>query len=387
MIRKGDRIQLKSVVCFLLWAGLLAPTAAQRSEEAALEAVREEINALEQRLTRQYVERDAGYRALRAAEAEISASASELGVIREGLEAQRARSRTLEQETLAARERLAGERQALVEQVRASYLVGDQEVLKLMLNQEDPARLGRMMVYYDYLNRARSERVRAVGAEIATLADLGRASERAAREFADLESAQTRELETLGRARAERRTLITRIEQSIEQAGNEVQRLREEEERLAQLVAELEELFEEFPVDSDARFGSTSGNLPWPVRGELINSYGDDRGDGQIKWNGFVVAAPAGTLVSAVYHGRVAYADWLPGLGLLVIVDHGEGYMSLYGYNEAILKEPGEWVVPGEVIAQVGDSGGQAQNSLYFEIRRDGQTIDPRPWMRPLSQP
>ena len=146
MIRKGDRIQLKSVFCFLLWAGLLAPTAAQRSEEAALEAVREEINALEQRLTRQYVERDAGYRALRAAEAEISASASELGVIREGLEAQRARSRTLEQETLAARERLAGERQALVEQVRASYLVGDQEVLKLMLNQEDPARLGRMMV-------------------------------------------------------------------------------------------------------------------------------------------------------------------------------------------------------------------------------------------------
>ena len=246
MIQKGDRIQLKSVVCFLLWAGLLAPTAAQRSEEAALEAVREEINALEQRLTRQYVERDAGYRALRAAEAEISASASELGVIREGLEAQRARSGTLEQETLAARERLAGERQALVEQVRASYLVGDQEVLKLMLNQEDPARLGRMMVYYDYLNRARSERVRAVGAEIATLADLGRASERAAREFADLESAQTRELETLGRARAERRTLITRIEQSIEQAGNEVQRLREEEDRLAQLVAELEELFEEF---------------------------------------------------------------------------------------------------------------------------------------------
>ena len=387
MIRKRDRIQLESLVCLLLWAGLLAPTAAQRSEEAALEAVREEINALERRLTRQHVERDAGYRALRAAEVEISASASELGVIREGLEAQRARSRALEQETLAARERLAGERQALVDQVRASYLVGDQEVLKLMLNQEDPARLGRMMVYYDYLNRARSERVKAVADEIATLADLALASERVAREFTDLEEAQARELETLGRARAERRALITSIEQGIGQAGNEIQQLREEEERLTQLVAELEALLEGFPVDSEVRFGSTRGKLPWPVRGELINDYGDDRGSGQIKWNGFVVAAPAGTPVSAVYHGRVAYADWLPGLGLLVILDHGEGYMSLYGYNEAILKGPGEWVTPGEAIAQVGDSGGQAQNALYFEIRRNGQPIDPRPWMGPVPQP
>ena len=387
MIQKGDRILLAFAVCHFFWVGLTAPTAAQRSEETALEAVREEINTLERRLTRQHVERDAGYRALRSAELEISASASELGVIREGLGAQRARSRALEQETLAARERLAGERQALAEQVRASYLAGHQEMLKLMLNQEDPARLGRMMVYYDYLNRARSERVNAVTAEIANLAELARASERAARELADLEAAQTRELETLGRARDERRQLITRIEQDIAQAGNEIHRLREEEERLAQLVAELEALLEGFPVDPDVRFGSIDGKLPWPVRGTLINDYGDDRGGGQMRWNGFVVAAPAGTPVRAVYHGRVAYADWLPGLGLLVIVDHGEGYMSLYGHNEAILKESGEWVTPGEVIAQVGDSGGQAQPALYFEIRRDGEPVDPRPWMGPAPPP
>ena len=387
MIRTGDRIRLASAVYLFLWIGVLAPAVAQRSEEEALEAVREEIDTLERRLTRQHVERDAGYRALRSAELEISASASELGVIREGLGTQRARSRALEQETVEARERLISEQDALAEQVRASYLAGHQEMLKLMLNQEDPARLGRMMVYYDYLNRARSERVNAVTSEIANLAGLASASERSARELADLEEAQTRELESLGRARDERRALIARIEQDIAEAGSEIQRLREEEERLTQLVAELEALLEGFPVDPDVRFGSIRGKLPWPVRGTLINDYGDDRGNGQLRWNGFVVAAPAGTPVRAVYHGRVAYADWLPGLGLLVIVDHGEGYMSLYGHNEAILKESGEWVTPGEVIAQVGDSGGQSRHALYFEIRRDGAPVDPRPWMGSELQP
>lgn len=381
MIRKSFRALTVLGVLPSLWAGVAATTAAQSSEEDALQAVRDEINTLERRLARQHVERDAGYRALRSAELEISASASELGVIREGLGAQRARSRELEQEAAAARGRLLSEREALAEQVRASYLAGHQERLKLLLNQEDPARLGRMMVYYDYLNRARSERVEAVAAEITTLAELGRESERAAEELADLEEAQTRELEALGRARDERRQLLARIEQDIADAGSDIERLRNEETRLAQLVAELEALLEGFPVDPDVRFDSIKGKLPWPVQGSLLNDYGDDRGGGELRWNGVIVEAPAGTPVRAVYHGRVAYADWLPGLGLLVIVDHGDGYMSLYGHNEAIMKESGEWVTPGEVIAQVGDSGGQAQNALYFEIRKDGEPVDPRPWM------
>jgi len=386
MIRNGGRIQLALGVVVLLWTALSAPAVGQRSEEQALEAVREEIHTLERRLARQHVERDAGYRALRSVELEISASASELGVIREGLGLQRERSRTLVREAQAARERLAGERQALGEQVRASYLSGRHEMLKLLLNQENPARLGRMMVYYDYLNRARSERVAAVSGEITTLAELARASERAGEELAELEERQTRELEALGRARDERRQLVTRLERDIADAGSTIERLRGEETRLAQLVAELEALLAGFPVDPEVRFGSIKGRLPWPVPGPVINNYGDARGaGGQLRWNGVVVSAPAGTPVRAVYHGRVAYADWLPGLGLLVIVDHGDGYMSLYGHNEALLKESGDWVTPGEVIAQVGDSGGQSENALYFEIRRDGEPVDPRPWIGPGS--
>ena len=118
----------------------------------------------------------------------------------------------------------------------------------------------------------------------------------------------------------------------------------------------------------------------------MINDYGDARAGDQLKWNGVIMGAPAGTPVRTVYHGRVVYAYWLPGLGLLVIVDHGDAYMSLYGHNETMLKELGDWVAPGEVIAQVGDSGGQSRNALHFEIRRNGEPIDPRPWMIPRTQ-
>jgi murein hydrolase activator len=117
------------------------------------------------------------------------------------------------------------------------------------------------------------------------------------------------------------------------------------------------------------------------VQGKLAGDYGQPRGPGPIKWNGVLLEAAAGTPVRAVYHGRVAFADWLQGLGLLVIVDHGGGYMSLYGHNEALLKESGDWVEPGEAIAQVGDTGGQARAGSYFEIRYNGEPVNPHPWI------
>ena len=136
-----------------------------------------------------------------------------------------------------------------------------------------------------------------------------------------------------------------------------------------------------FPVDADEPFSRLKGKLAWPVQGRVAGDFGQPRGAGPVKWNGVLLEAPAGTPVRAVYHGRVAFADWLQGLGLLVIVDHGGGYMSLYGHNEALLKESGDWVEPGESIAQVGDTGGQARPGLYFEIRLNGEPVNPNPWI------
>jgi septal ring factor EnvC (AmiA/AmiB activator) len=136
-----------------------------------------------------------------------------------------------------------------------------------------------------------------------------------------------------------------------------------------------------FPVDTEEPFAGLKGKLAWPVQGRLAGDYGQPRGTGPVKWNGVLLEAAAGVPVRAVYHGRVAFADWLQGLGLLVIVDHGAGYMSLYGHNEALLKESGDWVEPGEPIAQVGDTGGQTRPGLYFEIRYNGEPVNPHPWI------
>jgi septal ring factor EnvC (AmiA/AmiB activator) len=261
-------------------------------------------------------------------------------------------------------------------------MTGREELAKLLLSQESPASLGRMLVYYDYFNRARTERIAAASRELAALDDLAAESLRLEKKLEELAQKQASEAAAHERARAERRTALERIETSMTDAGGQIEALRLEEERLSELVLELAALLEDLPRGAEEPFVAQKGKLPWPVDGKVAQSYGQARDGGLLRSNGVLVSAATGTAVQAVYHGRVAFADWLPGLGLLVIVDHGGGYMSLYGHNEAILRESGEWVSPGDEIAQVGDSGGQAKPGLYFEIRHDGAPQDPRQWMR-----
>ena len=136
-----------------------------------------------------------------------------------------------------------------------------------------------------------------------------------------------------------------------------------------------------YPVDTNSAFGQLRGKLAWPVSGHLVARFGDTRAGG-VKWDGVLVATERGAPVKAVYQGRVIYADWLPGLGLLTIVDHGDGYMSLYGHNERLYKAVGERVAAGDAIASAGDSGGSSRPELYFEIRKGGKPVDPRPWFK-----
>ena len=359
-----------------------APLAvAQSDNDAALRAVRTEIKALQARLAREGSERDANARALRAIELEIAAGTRKLQELRTQLRAQQARQRSLGAETLRAGERLAAERRALAQQVRLNYLLGREEMFKLLLSQESPASLGRMLVYYDYFNRARSERIAAVSGELAELGALRAEGERVERELGAIETAQANEVAARGRAREERRALLATLDAGIADANARILALKADERRLAELVEQLGELLSGLPLDAEQPFARTKGHLSWPVQGRLAGEFGQPRGGGPVKWNGVLLEANAGTPVRAIYRGRVAFADWLPGLGLLIIVDHGAGYMSLYGHNEALLKESGDWVEPGDAIAQVGDTGGQARPSLYFEIRENGEPVNPHQWI------
>jgi len=289
--------------------------------------------------------------------------------------------RNLGQDTRRAQGRLAAERDALARQVRLHYMTGREELTKLLLSQETPATLGRMLVYFDYYNRARTARIEAVAAELNKLAELGSATTRAEAELTALEATQASEVAALERSRDERRAVVARLDAAIRDDSAAAAKLRDEEQRLTEVVKRLAELSVGFPVDTEEPFARVKGKLGWPVDGRLVGDYGQPRGAGPVKWTGVMVEATAGTPVRAVYHGRVAFADWLQGLGLLLIVDHGGGYMSLYGHNEALLKESGDWVQPGETIAQVGDSGGQARPGVYFEIRYNGEPVNPHPWI------
>ena len=368
-------------MCVALVPPVVPPAGAQEAGGAAVEAVQAEIRALQRRLARQHRELDAGQRDLRDQERAIADGTRELAAIRDRRDTQSEQAGRLRAQAIEVRDRLTDERLVLAEQVRMTYLSGRREMIKLLLNQESPARLGRLLVYYDYLNRERGRRIGAVTRNLEDRERLTAQSERVAAELASLEQAQAEELAGLVSAREERRRVVARIEEGIRGADGELQRLLEEERRLTRVVDEVDALVTEYPADVALAFGDARGRLAWPVRGGLINDYGDSRVDGQLRWNGVMVGAPRGTPVRSVHSGRVVYADWLPGLGLLVIVDHGMGYMSLYGHNETILTEAGAGVGAGEPIARVGDSGGERQSALYFEIRQDGDPIDPRPWM------
>jgi septal ring factor EnvC (AmiA/AmiB activator) len=350
-------------------------------KERELEEVRDRISELKQSMDDSAADRDRLTTELQAAEIRIAEKRQRL---RE-LERQRAYSTKRRGEleaSIAEREaELDREATELGAQVRAAYMSGNQEKLKLLLNQRDPASLGRMMTYYGYLNDHRSGNIHSIGARIRELAELrGQVAAEEAR-LSELASEQSRELDSIQKTQQERHELLASLQNKLASEGREIERLAAQDKDLARLIAELTAILSDYPISSEEPFAEYRGRLTWPVAGTLIHDFGQPRVGGQLKWNGVVLAAEQGREVRAVYHGRVAFADWLAGMGLLVIVDHGDGYMTLYGYNETILKSTGDWVAPGDVLATVGDSGGQARPGLYFEIRKGTRPLNPRRWV------
>jgi septal ring factor EnvC (AmiA/AmiB activator) len=350
-------------------------------KEQELEEVRARISDLKESMDRAAGERDRLTAELQAAEVDIAERRRRL----DDLE----RERTFTEKRRAELDARIAEREAELDeetgrlgaQLRAAYMGGGQERLKLLLNQEDPATLGRLMRYYQYIGEYRAGNMAAVTEALDELATLrGQVVAEESRLDA-IAAERTAEVERLDAAQAERRRLLASLDRRIDEEGREVERLAAEEQDLARLIAELTSILSDYPIRSEQPFAEHRGNLTWPVAGTIVHDFGEARGGGKLTWNGVVLNAPRGREVRAVYHGRVIFADWLAGLGLLVIVDHGDGYLTLYGYNETILKGAGDWVAPGDAIATVGDSGGQQESSLYFEIRRNAQPVNPRQWI------
>ena len=267
------------------------------------------------------------------------------------------------------------------QQIRAAYKIGSQEYLKVLLNQEDPNEIARMLTYYDYFNQARSRQIESYNL---TLLDLDRVTQELAEETVVLES-QRRALgaqqKSLTSVQKEKQMTLKALISQISTTGSALLKLEQDRGRLEQLLDKLEESLANLDAPRSAQpFAGMQGKLLLPVEGRISHRFGNQRNQGKLRWHGIFINAAEGESVYAVHYGRVVFSDWLRGFGLLMIISHGEGYMSLYGHNQALFRETGDWVSAGEVIAAVGDSGGQDKTGLYFEIRIDGKPNNPQNW-------
>jgi septal ring factor EnvC (AmiA/AmiB activator) len=291
--------------------------------------------------------------------------------------------RELEQEQTEVERDLDAERRALAGQLRAAYVNGREEQLKLLLNQEDPSGFGRMLAYYGYFGRARAERIASISEKLERLERLGDEVATETARLLELEQRQQQELASLDVAKDDRGKAVAAIERDIKNRGGEIKRLQSQASALERLVVELRKALEAKPVARQAPFEPLRGKLPWPVQqGKVLARYGQPRAGGSLRWQGMLIGTDRGARVRAPYPGLVVYADWLPGMGLMMVLDHGGGYMSLYGHNEEIFRKPGDRVDAGEVISSVGDSGGNNQPALYFEVRRGRVPVDPENWLK-----
>jgi septal ring factor EnvC (AmiA/AmiB activator) len=364
-----------------LLAAVSAHAADERKAEADLDKIRGDIAELQKSIRSETTERDTLAARLRDAELTVTGARKRLDQVRAQRRESARRRAELQTERTAVEQNLAAEREALAGQLRAAYTIGRDEQLKLLLNQQDPAQLGRMLAYYGYFGRARADRITSIDAERARLLELDAQLAAEEEQLAALEDEARTQLENVQRGRKERAAVVKELDRELKNARSQLARLKREESTLENLLADLRRVMQEFPVSSAEPFEKLKGKLAWPVLGRLVADFGQKRSPG-LKWNGVLLATERGSQVRALYFGRVIYADWLPGMGLLTILEHSGGYLSLYGHNQQLFKAVGDWVSPGDVIATAGDSGGRSRPELYFEIRKGATPLNPHQWIK-----
>lgn len=360
-------------------------TIARRETELASLRARIDTAKLEETALRD--ERDALLADLESADQRIGDLTRRLRDLGQRMRAQQTRLKALAGDQAKARAKLTEERAALARQLRAVFLGGRQDRLQLWLKQEDPATASRLAGYYDYFYTRRAAQVAGVR-EAAAKLDATEAALRAENdELAALQARDAAERTELEGMRDLRRTAVEALAMRLQEQGQTLASLRRDEARLQKLLEDLRLEVERIPADRPRGrpFTERRGQLPWPTAGELKARFGEQRAAAP-PWDGVMIAAPAGAEVRAVHRGRVAFAEWLRGFGLLLILDHGDGYMSLYGHNDSLLKETGEWVEAGEPVSVTGASGGTTEVGLYFAIRHRGQALDPAAWCRKVQR-
>ncbi len=357
--------------------------AADKSKQTQqqLEQIKQQIKQLQKKIDSKRKQYGSAAQALKKTEQKINSAAKILRATQRQIQREERKLGDNRRQEKELQKQQQHHQAILAQQIRSAYSSGRQEYLKLLLNQEEPAKLGRVITYYDYLNKARTRSIQQLGKTLVELQQVRSNIEANIKQLAILEQSQKAEQQRLISLKSQREKEVKQLARSIASEDKKLANLKENEEELQSLLLQMQQALREIIQQQDLDgLAKVKGKLSWPLKGRVALNYGETINKG-MRSNGIRIAAREGQEVAAVFHGRVVFSDWLRGFGLLLIIDHGQGYMSLYGNNQSLFKEVGDWVEAGELVSTVGQSGGQKSPGLYFEIRHQGKARDPRQWI------
>jgi len=375
----------QSVLYSLFFAFALCPHSVWAGPDAnrkQLQQLQQRIHALQQELGGIRGKKDSARSALRENERRQGQMANALKGLNDQIRQQQNKLEQIRLERNRNQERISHYKKSLTRQVRSAHAIGRQERLKLLLNQKDPVKAGRLLTYYDYFNNSRVKQIKVFDELRQGLQLKEQKALAGSQNLRRLQKQKQTEVESLTRSRKARKVLLSGLDSQFQSRNNELQQLRDDERSVQQLIRSVEQAALDLPFDDGERksFAVLRGRLPWPVKGKLSERFGSQTAAGQL--NGVLITASEGDSVRVVSYGRVVYADWLPRYGLLMIVDHGKGYMTLYAFNQSLYKVVGDRVKAGDQVATVGRSGGRSVPALYFEVRKGGKPLNPLKWCR-----
>ncbi|HVS25980.1 MAG TPA: peptidoglycan DD-metalloendopeptidase family protein [Burkholderiales bacterium] len=384
--------------CFLLvFAPAFPLDAAPPKEELKkeeLKQLRGRIEALQQELASAEDEKSEAADALKESERAISEANRKLYELSRQQREINSALATLQTQSRQTESSLRNQQTLLEKLLYQAYIGQQPDYLALLLNGQDPDRLARQLHYYSYISRARADLIARLRGNLNQLATLSTQTREKSDELKAIQREHAAQKRQLEKENAEHQRVLARLSQQITKQRHEIGTLQRNEKRLTRLIERLAKILSEKKAPSrlsnsrlpdssldTSPFQQLKGKLNLPVKGELANRFGSPRSDSGLTWKGLFILSPGGQEVKAVAAGRVVYADWLRGFGNLIILDHGAGYMSLYGNNETLYKQVGDEIHGGDTIAAVGNSGGNPDSGLYFEMRYQGKPFDPLAWV------
>ena len=380
-------ISIRVIFFFIFLLGLSSPNTGladtQDASQHKLGQLKKNIKEINKWLSKANSEKSGLSRELELQEKEINRVSKSIRTINLKISKQVKELKRLRKQEKLQKSSLNQQKSFLIKQLRTAYLQGNQSALKMLLDDDAPQDIARYMHFFSYINDARNEKITAFQSSLAQL----KATETSILKQQTKLNKNRRALETdrksLRQNRKKRKKVLAKLNKNIKNNAQRLQKMKADQSRLKKLLSELERTIASIPTPADATpFKQQKYKLPWPSRGRVIARFGSRIAQGKLKLNGIRIATKENSKVTAIHHGRIIFSNWIRGFGLLIIVDHGDNYMSLYGNNKSLIKETGDWVGAGETIAYSNESSTKDESGLYFEIRKNGKPLNPSRWLR-----